>query len=91
MRLIRFGPPGVEQPGLWREGRIVDLAAIFPDIPDVGEDFFRQGWLEKVAGVDDPGTRMQVRLGAPVGRCSKIICLGLNYYDHSQESGLSGA
>jgi 2-keto-4-pentenoate hydratase/2-oxohepta-3-ene-1,7-dioic acid hydratase in catechol pathway len=87
MRLIRFGPLGGEKPGLWRAGRIVDLRAIFPDIPDVGEDFFRRGWLKKVAALEAPGTRMNVRLGAPVGRCSKIICLGLNYYDHSQESG----
>jgi 2-keto-4-pentenoate hydratase/2-oxohepta-3-ene-1,7-dioic acid hydratase in catechol pathway len=87
MRLIRFGRPGGEKPGLWRAGRIVDLTAIFPDIPDVGEDFFRQGWLQKVAALEAPGIPMNVRLGAPVGRCSKIICLGLNYYDHSQESG----
>lgn len=87
MRLIRFGPAGAERPGLWRDGRIVDLRAIFPDIPDINEDFFRQGWIEKVAGVDAPGDFIEARLGPPVGRCSKIICLGLNYFDHSQESG----
>ena len=87
MRLIRFGPRGEERPGLWQDGRILDLRAIFPDMPDVNEDFFSQGWLDKVATLEEPGERMQERLGAPVARCSKIICLGLNYYDHSQESG----
>ena len=87
MRLIRFGPAGSERPGLWKNGRIVDLRAVFPDIPDIGEEFFRQGWIDKVGTVDLPGEPMKVRLGPPVSRCSKIICLGLNYFDHSQESG----
>ena len=87
MRLIRFGPPGEERPGLWRDGRIIDLPAVFPDMPDVNEDFFRQGWLEKITALDETGEQKQARLGAPVARCTKIICLGLNYFDHNQETG----
>ncbi|GBC63704.1 FAA hydrolase family protein [Desulfonema ishimotonii] len=87
MRLIRFGEKGRERPGLLRDGKIVDLRAIFPDIPDIGETFFREGWMERVARVSDAGADMAVRLGAPVHRPSKIICLGKNYAEHAREGG----
>ncbi len=87
MRLIRFGPRGEERPGLQKGDRVVDLREIFPNIPDIGEAFFRDGWLEKVAGVDAPGEKMDVRLGCPVHRPSKIICLGKNYAEHAKEGG----
>jgi 2-keto-4-pentenoate hydratase/2-oxohepta-3-ene-1,7-dioic acid hydratase in catechol pathway len=85
MRLIRFGSPGAERPGLWKDGRIVDLRRHFPEMPDIGESFFRDGWLAKAAGVADEGRRMDVRLGPPVARPSKLICLGKNYLEHAQE------
>ena len=85
MRLIRFGEKGKEKPGLLKENRIVDLRAVFPDIPDIGEEFFRDGWLEKIAQVTDSGNEMDVRIGSSVNRPSKIICLGKNYLEH--ESG----
>ena len=87
MRLVRFGPRGQEKPGIWRDGRIVDLRRFFPDIPDIGEPFFRDGWLERIAGINDPGAVMDVRLGCPVARPSKIICLGINYAAHGTEGG----
>jgi 2-keto-4-pentenoate hydratase/2-oxohepta-3-ene-1,7-dioic acid hydratase in catechol pathway len=88
MNLIRFGNPGTEKPGLWRDGRIVDLTAIFPDIPDIGETFFREGWLERVEKVDAPGVIRDIRIGCPVSRPGKIICLGKNYAEHARETGL---
>lgn len=87
MKLIRFGEKGNERPGLLREDSIVDLRAIFPDIPDICERFFREGWLEKAAQVDAPGEKMDVRLSYPVQRPSKIICLGKNYAEHAKEGG----
>ncbi len=87
MRLIRFGAVGREKPGLWQDGKIVDLRAIFPEIPDIGERFFKDGWLQRIEEVEDPGKKMDVRLGCPLCRPSKIICLGLNYLDHKEESG----
>ena len=87
MRLIRFGAIGREKPGLWQDGKIVDLRAIFPEIPDIGERFFKDGWLQRIEEVEDPGKKMDVRLGCPLCRPSKIICLGLNYLDHKEESG----
>ncbi|MDX9785428.1 MAG: fumarylacetoacetate hydrolase family protein [Desulfobacterales bacterium] len=88
MHLIRFGEKGKERPGLWQHGNIVDLTAVFREIPDIGEDFFREGWLETVRAVKAPGTRMRVRIGCPVSRPGKIICLGKNYAAHAKETGL---
>jgi len=87
MRLIRFGDAGMEKPGLLKAGRIVDLRKHFPDIPDIGEDFFVGGWLKKTAALSAPGETMAVRLGPPVHRPSKIICLGKNYLEHAREGG----
>ena len=87
MRLIRFGEKGSERPGFLKEGRIVDLRKHFPDIPDIGEPFFRDGWLTKVRRVTDQGVEMDLRLGCPVHQPSKIICLGKNYAEHAREGG----
>jgi len=87
MRLIRFGPKGLERPGIEVGDRIVDLRRHFPDIPDIGETFFRNGWLDKVAGLDATGEPMAERRGCPLDRPSKIICLGKNYAEHAKEGG----
>ena len=87
MRLIRFGRKGMERPGIEIEDRIVDLRRYFPDIPDIGEAFFRNGWLDKVAGLDATGEPMTERRGCPLERSSKIICLGKNYAAHAKEGG----
>jgi len=77
----------MERPGLLKAGRIVDLRKHFPDIPDIGEDFFVGDWLKKAAALSAPGETMAVRLGPPVHRPSKIICLGKNYLEHAREGG----
>ena len=87
MKLIRMIQNGEVRPGLWRDGLIVDLKTIFPSIPDIGETFFKEGWLEKLSSVDDPGLALNVRLTSPVCRPSKIICLGKNYAEHAKEGG----
>jgi len=87
MRLIRFGRKGMERPGIEIEDRIVDLRRYFPDIPDIGEAFFRNGWLDKVAGLDATGEPMTERRGCPLDRSSKVICLGKNYAEHAKEGG----
>lgn len=87
MKLIRFGQYGNEKPGLWKDNRIVDLKKIYPGIPDFDEEFFEEGWLEKVKQVTDVGEKMDVRIGCPVCRPSKIICLGKNYSEHAKEGG----
>lgn len=87
MRLIRFGQPGCERPGLLQEDGIVDLRRHFPEIPDILEDFFHQGWLDRLASADLAGEAIQQRLGAPLARPAKIICLGKNYIEHAREGG----
>ena len=87
MRLVRFGQKGNIKPGLWKNGNIVDLREIFPEIPDISETFFREGWLEKVAEVKNPGRKIEVRIASPIHRPSKIICLGKNYAEHAKEGG----
>ena len=87
MRLVRFGNPGDERPGLLQDDGIVDLRALFPEIPDIGERFFADDWLERLAGLNAAGRRMEVRLGPPVARPGKIICLGKNYAEHAKEGG----
>jgi 2-keto-4-pentenoate hydratase/2-oxohepta-3-ene-1,7-dioic acid hydratase in catechol pathway len=87
MRLIRFGAPGHENPGLLRDDGFVDLRAFFPEMPDIGEAFFRNGWLEKAGALEAPGERMEARIGCPLSRPSKIVCLGINYVDHGAEGG----
>lgn len=87
MKLVRYGPKGDEKPGLWKDGKIVDLRKIFPQIPDIGETFFREGWLEQVAHVQEPGQKIQARIASPIARPSKIICLGINYSEHTKEGG----
>lgn len=85
MKLIRFGPRGKECPGLLKNDKIVDLRKIFPDIPDISESFFRKGWLEKIKTATDQGLKINERIGCPVHRPSKIICLGKNYAEHAKE------
>jgi 2,4-diketo-3-deoxy-L-fuconate hydrolase len=87
MRLIRFGEKGREKPGLLKGERIVDLRSHYPDIPDVNQAFFEEGWLEKIAALDSAGESVDVRLGSPVACSSKIICVGKNYAEHAKEGG----
>lgn len=87
MKLIRVGPKGQERPGLWQADGIVDLRVLFPEIPDIDASFFRKGWLQRLAGLQAPGRKLEVRWGAPIARPSKIICLGKNYVEHAKEGG----
>ena len=88
MKLIRFGEPGREEPGvLLEDGRRIDASGQFHDYD---EGFFAFGGMEALASwVDDgcpdgdeipPG----VRIGPPVDRPSKIIGVGRNYAEHAR-------
>ena len=91
MKLIRFGEPGREDPGVLLEnGRRVDASGEFHDYD---EGFFASGGLDALAEwVKEgcPGAReadAHERLGPPVARPSKIVCIGKNYRDHALEMG----
>ena len=91
MKLIRFGDSGREKPGLiLPEGTRVDVSAFGEDY---NETFFatdgltRLGeWLRNNAR-KAPRLSDTIRLGSPIARPSKIVCVGLNYRDHAEETG----
>jgi 2-keto-4-pentenoate hydratase/2-oxohepta-3-ene-1,7-dioic acid hydratase in catechol pathway len=89
MKLIRFGNPGQEKPGVLADGKLLDLSAHFGDY---NEAFFAEDGLNRLQdvirelGADLPELPAGVRLGAPVARPSKIVCIGLNYIDHATET-----
>ena len=93
MRLIRFGPPGKEQPGILSvDGKRRDLSAHFQDW---NFTFFNDSGLDRLTKfaaahpVDTlPLVGEKERWGAPVARPGKVICIGLNYSDHAKESGM---
>ncbi|HHW32707.1 MAG TPA: fumarylacetoacetate hydrolase family protein [Paracoccus solventivorans] len=88
MKLLRFGPPGQERPGILdAEGRIRDLSAHVDDL--AGEVLTPEG-LARIAALDPaalPLAEGAPRIGACVGRVGKFICIGLNYADHAAETG----
>lgn len=92
MKLIRFGALGKEKPGVQlQEGTRLDVSQF---IQDYDEAFFGtvgieklKVWLEKNKD-HCPKVPDTVRLGAPMARPSKIICVGLNYAKHAEESGM---
>ena len=92
MKLIRKGEPGEESPGLLLpDDREVDVSEFGEDYDEV---FFETDGLQRLDAWaaehadTSPLFPEGVRYGAPIGRPSKIICIGLNYGDHAAESGM---
>jgi 2,4-diketo-3-deoxy-L-fuconate hydrolase len=92
VKLIRFGDPGREKPGVMlSDGTRIDVSSF---VQDYDENFLGDGGLEKLqawlAGNSSSAPRISLseRLGPPIQRPSKIICIGLNYRDHAAESSL---
>ncbi|HSD08904.1 fumarylacetoacetate hydrolase family protein [Flavobacterium sp.] len=89
MKLIRFGEAGKEKPGLLINDKRIDVSSI---VTDYNESFFENDGIEKLKqalknNTSFPEVSDEVRLGSPVARPSKIICIGLNYVDHCEETG----
>ncbi|MFH6993950.1 fumarylacetoacetate hydrolase family protein [Flavobacterium sp. FlaQc-48] len=89
MKLIRFGEIGKEKPGVLIGEKRYDVSSI---VSDFNESFFEENGLEKLQKALDsnpvlPEVDANVRLGSPVARPSKLICIGLNYVDHCVETG----
>jgi len=88
MKLIRFGELGKEKPGIIMNNKWYDLSGF---CIDYNEAFFEQDGLIKLQNFLATNPSLQeidqsIRLGAPVARPSKIICIGLNYIDHCKET-----
>ncbi|MEJ8568023.1 fumarylacetoacetate hydrolase family protein [Elongatibacter sediminis] len=92
MKLIRFGAAGKEQPGIVNDDGIwLDCSAFGTDW---NESFFANGGPEALAGWLEsnrpscPVVPAHTRLGPPVARPSKLVCVGLNYVTHAREAGM---
>lgn len=93
MKLLRYGAPGAEKPGLLdASGRVRDLSGV---VPDIAGDTLRPAGLKALHALD-PETlpvvegkpQEDLRLGACVGNIGKYVCIGLNYADHAEEAGM---
>jgi 2-keto-4-pentenoate hydratase/2-oxohepta-3-ene-1,7-dioic acid hydratase in catechol pathway len=89
MKLVRFGAPGREKPGMLdAQGRIRDLSKVIPDIAGDELSPTRLAKLRKVNVDKLPIVRGAPRIGPCVGEVGNFIAIGLNYADHAAESGL---
>lgn len=88
MKLIRFGAAGQEKPGVIVNDTWFDVSHL---VDDYNEAFFGGDAIEKLKSDVQKGGLTEVskstRLGSPLTRPSKIICVGLNYKDHAKETG----
>lgn len=89
MKLLRYGKPGKERPGMLdSDGKIRDLSE---HVTDIAGAALAPATLKKLAKIDPktlPAVRGNPRLGPCVAGTGKFICIGLNYADHAAESNL---
>jgi len=90
MKLIRFGEAGKEKPGIVIDDVYYDASGFGEDY---NESFFETNGLERLEKYIQSNRKTlkkiaaEVRIGSPVARPSKIVCIGLNYADHAKETG----
>jgi 2,4-diketo-3-deoxy-L-fuconate hydrolase len=89
MKLVRYGPPGKEKPGLIdADGKLRDLSR---KVKDIGPDTLAPAKLKELAKLDPkrlPLVKGKPRLGPCVTGVSKFLAIGLNYVDHAKEAGM---
>jgi len=89
MKLLRYGNPGKEKPGLLdADGKIRDLSGVVPDIGPAQLGAVGMAKLRKVNPAKLPLVRGNPRYGCPVAGVGKFIAIGLNFADHAAESGV---
>ena len=89
MKLLRYGPPGKEKPGLLDESGVLrDLSTVVPDIGPAQLSDTALARLRRLKTASLPVVRGRPRIGCPVGGIGKFIAIGLNYADHAAEAGL---
>ncbi|GGW26759.1 fumarylacetoacetate hydrolase family protein [Streptomyces caelestis] len=91
MKLLRVGTAGTERPALLdADGTLRDLSGVVPDID--GALLADDAALARIRTAADAGElpvldATGLRIGPPLGRIGKIVCIGLNYHDHARETG----
>lgn len=89
MKLARYGDRGIESPGLIDpDGQLRSIAGVVPDLAGAG---LTPRSLAHIANLDPaalPPVEEGTRIGPCVGAVGKIVCIGLNYSDHAEESGM---
>ena len=89
MKLVRYGNPGKEKPGLIdAAGKLRDLSAVIKDVTPEQLDAKALAKLAKLKTDKLPLVRGTPRMGCPVANIGKFIAIGLNYSDHAAESGM---
>lgn len=89
MKLLRFGPPGAERPGMLdADGNIRDLSGVIDDVSGASLGAETLARLRALDPAALPLVEGGVRIGPCVGQVGKFLCIGLNYADHAKESGL---
>lgn len=90
MKLLRYGLPGQEKPGLLMgENEIRDLSGIISDLAGDGLLPESIAKLRKIEIASLPTVQGKPRIGPCVGGVGKFICIGLNYSDHAAEAGMA--
>ena len=88
MKLLRYGPKGQEKPGLLdAQGGIRDLSG---QVDDIAGEVLSDAGLDKLRALDPDSLPLvpgDPRIGPCVGQVGKLVCIGLNYRDHAEESG----
>ena len=88
MKLVRFGKPGREKPGIIdEEGQIRDLSTKLKDIDNKSLNSNSLKLVQRVNLKKLNIVKGKPRLGVPVSNIGKIVCIGLNYVDHAKEVG----
>lgn len=91
MKLIRFGNPGHEKPGVVINNKRYDVSQL---VSDFDEAFFAGNGIDSLKSALDknpslPEVAADIRWASPVSKPNKIICIGLNYADHAAESNMA--
>ena len=88
MKLVRYGAPGAEKPGMMDGDTLRDLSGHVDDITGAVLD---DASLDRLRAIDPatlPAVDGNPRIGPCVGNIGKFLCIGLNYSDHAAEQGL---